>query len=80
MKGRSLPDMVYGGVAPNQHLRVKTNPTPIGSLLQQPRRRLSVITTDIDGPRALGGQPFDIGADEFDGQSVCPRTSKQQPW
>ncbi|MBK9183339.1 MAG: hypothetical protein IPM83_09515 [Ignavibacteria bacterium] len=61
--------MAYGGVAPNQRLRVKTNPTPIGSLLNNRGERLSVITTDIDGAaRGSAGQPFDIGADEFDGR------------
>ncbi|MBK6418144.1 MAG: T9SS type A sorting domain-containing protein [Ignavibacteria bacterium] len=69
VEGTISSDMAYGGVAPNQRLRVKTNPTPIGSLLNNRGERLSVITTDIDGAaRGSAGQPFDIGADEFDGR------------
>lgn len=67
--GAISADMVFEGVAPNQRLRVKTNPTPIGSLLNNRGERFATVPTDIDGSvRGAAGQPYDIGADEFDGR------------
>jgi hypothetical protein len=52
-----------------QYLRVKSNPTPLGSVLNNRGLRIDAITTDIDGNvRGDGGYPYDIGADEFQGR------------
>jgi hypothetical protein len=60
---------VFNGIAPNQYLRVKTNPTPIGSVLNNRGENIAGVTTDIDAmPRGSSGQYIDIGADEFDGR------------
>lgn len=67
--GAVSSDMVFDGVAPNQRLRVKTSPTPIGSLLNNRGERFANVPTDIDGVvRGAAGQPYDIGADEFEGR------------
>jgi len=67
--GSFANDFVFNGVAPNQQLRIKTNPTPIGSLLSNRGERIAAITNDIDGnARGAAGQPYDLGADEFDGR------------
>jgi len=59
----------FRGIAPNQELRIKTNPAPIGSILSNRGEILSAVTTDIDGaPRGEAQQLFDIGADEFSGR------------
>lgn len=69
VEGSFFADMFLDGIAPNQRLRVKTTPAPIGSLLNNRGERLAAVTTDIDGNRrGEAGQPFDIGADEFDGR------------
>ena len=69
VEGAFYADMMLDGIAPNQRLRMKTNPAPIGSLLNNRGERLAAVTTDIDGNRrGEAGQPFDIGADEFDGR------------
>ncbi|MBK7412485.1 MAG: hypothetical protein IPI29_08020 [Ignavibacteria bacterium] len=80
VEGTISSDMAYGGVAPNQRLRVKTNPTPIGSLLNNRGERLSVITTDIDG--AARAQPVNRLTSAPTNSTVVSmsRTSKQQPW
>lgn len=59
----------FTGIAPNQKLRVKTNPLPIGSALNNRGESIAGVTTDIDGSaRGASGQLIDIGADEFDGR------------
>ncbi len=69
VEGSLFAEMVYEGVAPNQRLRIKMNPAPIGSVLSNRGERLASVTTDIDGsPRGSAGQPYDLGADEFDGR------------
>jgi hypothetical protein len=69
VSGSFSNDMVFNGVAPNQQLRIKTNPTPIGSLLSNRGERIASVTVDIDGSqRGAAGQPYDLGADEFDGR------------
>ena len=69
VEGSFFADMFLDGIAPNQRLRVKTTPAPIGSLLNNRGERLAAVTSDIDGNRrGEAGQPFDIGADEFDGR------------
>lgn len=69
VEGAFFADMVLDGIAPNQRLRVRTNPSPIGSHLNNRGERLASITSDIDGNRrGEAGQPYDIGADEFDGR------------
>lgn len=69
VEGAFFADMFLDGIAPNQRLRVKTNPAPIGSLLNNRGERLASVTVDIDGNRrGEAGQPYDIGADEFDGR------------
>lgn len=69
VSGSFANDFVFNGVAPNQQLRIKTNPTPIGSLLSNRGERIAAITNDIDGNnRGAAGQPYDLGADEFDGR------------
>ncbi|MDZ4745989.1 MAG: hypothetical protein SGJ05_08300 [bacterium] len=57
------------GIAPNQRLRVKSNPTPISSIMNNRGERLASVTTDVDGDlRGANGQRYDIGADEFSGR------------
>lgn len=59
----------FTGIAPNQKLRVKTNPLPIGSVLNNRGETIAGVTTDIDGTaRGASGQLIDIGANEFDGR------------
>ncbi|MBI2793345.1 MAG: T9SS type A sorting domain-containing protein [Ignavibacteria bacterium] len=59
----------FTGIAPNQNLRVKTNPLPIGSVLNNRGETIAGVTTDIDGKaRGASGQLIDIGANEFDGR------------
>lgn len=61
-------DLTYLGSAP-QKLRVKSNPTPIGSVLNNRGVALPTVTNDIDGDtRGAANQRFDIGADEFSGR------------
>jgi len=52
-----------------QYLRIKNNPTPLGSVLNNRGKLLTDFTTDIDGTvRGDGGYPYDIGASEFLGR------------
>lgn len=53
-----------------QYLRVKSFPTPLGSVLNNRGMRLTTeFTTDLTGKtRGEGGYPYDIGALEFDGR------------
>jgi hypothetical protein len=58
------------GVSPNQRLRVKSNPTPKGSVLSNRGERILSVTTDVDGnTRGSAQANYDLGADEFDGQN-----------
>ncbi|NLO18298.1 MAG: T9SS type A sorting domain-containing protein [Ignavibacteria bacterium] len=51
-----------------QKLRIKTNPLPTGSVLDDKGQRVLWITADIDGnPRGTAGVRYDIGASEFSG-------------
>ena len=69
VEGAFFADMVLDGIAPNQRLRIRSSPAPIGSLLNNRGERLASVTSDIDGNRrGEAGQPYDIGADEFDGR------------
>ncbi len=62
-------DLTFLGTEPKQSLRVKTNPTPKGSILNNRGERISSVTTDIDGnPRGSAGQRYDLGASEFSGE------------
>ncbi|MDW8075821.1 MAG: hypothetical protein RMK00_08640, partial [Bacteroidota bacterium] len=50
-------------------LRVRTNPLPLGSILDRRGERLGSGEVDLDGDgRGLNGARFTIGADEFQGQ------------
>ena len=67
--GNFLDDMEYIGTAPRQSLRVKTDPTPMGSILNNRGHRFDWLETDIDGEtRGAAGQNYDIGHDEFNGR------------
>jgi hypothetical protein len=67
--GNFLDDYEYVGTAPRQKLRIKTDPAPMGSLLNNRGERLDWLETDIDGEtRGAGGQNYDIGHDEFTGR------------
>lgn len=69
IEGPIFQDHVLNGIAPNQTLRVRTNPTPIASIINNRGERLSAITTDIAGAvRGAAGQLYDIGANEFNGR------------
>lgn len=69
IEGNFTVDMVKLGTEPKQRLRVRTNPTPIGSILNNRGENLSFVTTDIDGnQRGAAGQVYDIGHCEFDGR------------
>jgi hypothetical protein len=64
-----MNDMQLEGFAPMQKLRVKTNPVPQGSVLNDRGDEFSWLTTDIDGTiRGIADRRFDIGAVEFDGR------------
>ncbi|MCZ2133101.1 MAG: T9SS type A sorting domain-containing protein [Bacteroidetes bacterium] len=66
--GNFTNDYIVTGTAPLQYLRVKTNPSPIGSILSNRGERLSEVVGDLDGEqRGSGGVPYDLGADEFSG-------------
>ncbi|RPI67380.1 MAG: hypothetical protein EHM43_08455 [Ignavibacteriae bacterium] len=68
--GNIVSDLQYNGIAPKQSLRVKTNPTPIGSILSNRGESINGIVNDIDGQqRGATGQSSDLGADEFDGRT-----------
>ena len=63
-------DYVISGSAPIQYYRVKKNPAPTGSILNNRGTRLANVIGDIDGEaRGSAGQAYDIGADEFGGVS-----------
>ncbi len=69
MVGDFVADHVFDGIAPNQRLRVRTNPLPIGSILNNRGERIASVTHDIDGGiRGESGGGYDIGADEFNGR------------
>lgn len=68
-EGDILTDHVLVGVAPNQLLRIKSNPTPLNSLINNRGERMADVTHDLIGQvRGAAGLPFDIGAIEFDGR------------
>lgn len=67
--GNFLNDMVYLGTAPNQRLRINSNPYPLGSILNNRGEIISAVTADIDGnTRGTAAQNYDIGACEFNGR------------
>jgi hypothetical protein len=52
-----------------QYFRVKNNPYPLGSVLNNRAKILTDYTADIDNlVRGEGGYPYDIGACEFSGR------------
>ena len=64
-------EIVLGNAITPRKYRVKTNPIPTNSTLNNRGRTLVTLGTDIDGaPRGSGGQFFDIGANEFNGASL----------
>lgn len=66
--GDFFEDMTVENTIPPR-LRVRTNPTPIGSILNNRGERLPEVVNDIDGrPRGVANQRYDIGAIEFDGR------------
>ncbi len=63
-----MTDYEFVGTNP-QNLRVKSNPVPLNSILNNRGDRLDNITADITGKtRGDAGQRFDIGALEFGGR------------
>ena len=61
--------MVKSGVAPYTYT-VKSNPTPLGSILNNRGDKLSYVTNDITNvSRGVAGQRYDIGAVEFAGRT-----------
>ena len=67
--GNFTNDYTFIGTEPNQKLRIKSNPVPIGSVLNNRADAISWVTKDIDGKtRGSAGQRYDIGAVEFDGR------------
>jgi len=63
-----LQDHTFVGSNPS-NLRVKTNPTPINSMINNRGDRYSFVTSDIDGNmRGFSDQRYDIGACEFNGR------------
>lgn len=49
--------------------RVKTEPTPLNSILNNRGQKIDWLTTDFEGDvRGAAGQRYDIGADEFFGR------------
>lgn len=69
MVGDFVADHTFEGIAPNQRLRVRTSPAPIGSVLNNRGERILSIGHDIDnGLRGESGGGYDIGADEFNGR------------
>lgn len=79
--GDFVSDFIFSGLAPNQQMRIKTNPAPVGSILDNRAMMYSKIlvgvndalsnyisNTDIDNNvRGLGATDYDIGACEFAG-------------
>lgn len=69
IEGNFLNDMELIGTTPREKLRVKTNPTPLGSILNNRGAKISWVKHDIDGEaRGSAGQKYDIGHDEFTGR------------
>ena len=67
--GDFTQDYVFLGTAPNQKLRVKSDPAPIGSILNNRGNNIDWNRYDIDGTRrGAAGQRYDIGHVEFDGR------------
>lgn len=63
-----INDLEYVGSNP-QRLRAKSNPTPIGSMINNRGENIEGIQIDIDGnPRGVANQRYDIGAYEFNGR------------
>ncbi len=63
-----MSDYEFTGTNP-QNLRVKSNPVPLNSILNNRGDRLTSISTDITGKtRGEAGQRFDVGALEFGGR------------
>jgi hypothetical protein len=67
--GDFMSDYQYYGIPPTQKLRIKNDPIPQNSLLNNRGMNISWLQTDIDGDiRGTADQRFDIGADEFTGR------------
>jgi hypothetical protein len=67
--GNFTNDMVKSGLAPFTYT-VKSNPTPLGSILNNRGDKLSYVTSDITNvSRGVAGQRYDIGAVEFAGRT-----------
>ncbi len=66
--GNFTTDYVASTSSPSK-LRVMTNPSPLGSILDRRGERISANLYDLDNdPRGLNGARFTIGADEFIGR------------
>lgn len=64
-----MQDMVYIGYSPMQKLRIRSNPLPQGSVLNDRGEEFDWLETDIDGRvRGMADRRFDIGAVEFNGR------------
>ena len=64
-------EVVLGNAITPRKLRVKTNPLPTNSVLNNRGVVTNSLSTDIDVfPRGNGGQAYDIGANEFNGASL----------
>ena len=62
-------EYTFMGYPPKQKLRVKTNPAPQNSILNNRGMNVDWVETDIDGDiRGTAAQRYDIGADEFTGR------------
>lgn len=62
-------DMVKAGVAPFMYT-VRSNPFPLGSVLNNRGDKISYVTTDAaNTARGVAGQRYDIGAIEFAGRT-----------
>jgi hypothetical protein len=63
-------DLTYLNIGDYQNLRVDMIPrAPLGSILNNRGERISDVSEDIDGnQRGIAGQPYDIGAFEFEGR------------
>jgi len=67
--GNFTNDMVKSGVAPFMYT-IKSNPFPLGSILNNRGDRISYVTTDAaNTSRGVAGQRYDIGAIEFAGRT-----------
>jgi len=67
--GNFTNDMVKTGVAPFMYT-IRSNPFPLGSILNNRGDRISYVTTDAaNTARGVAGQRYDIGAIEFAGRT-----------